>query len=147
MTWYNCLQNARKWHVGNNLGVQTPPCCIPCNSQIIGSRIHKKMVMVFNPELGNWWWQFLKDRVASESVLEVSANISRYKEILSDSLGHCQLGKTLIQSTGVKSKFKVNYKWQMAIYKWFGATNSLQMVTAAMKLKDTYSFKGTYKAY
>ena len=35
---------------------------------------------------------------------------SRYKEILSDSLGHCQLGKTLIQSTDVKSKFKVNYK-------------------------------------
>ena len=99
-------------------------------------------MMAFNPALGNWWWQFLKDSVASESVLEVSANISRYKEILSDSLGHCQLGKTLIQSTGVKSKFKVNYKWQTAIYKWFGAPKSLQIMIAAMKLKDAYSLEG-----
>ena len=51
--------------------------------------------------------------------------------------------KTKIMANGPITSWQINGKqWKQWLTLFFGAPKSLQMVIAAMKLKDTYSLKG-----
>ena len=51
--------------------------------------------------------------------------------------------KTKIMASGPTTSWELDGKqWKQCQTLFFGAPKSLQMVTAAMKLKDTYSFEG-----
>ena len=51
--------------------------------------------------------------------------------------------KTKIMASGPNTSWEIDGKqWKQCQTLFFGAPKSLQMVTAAMKLKDTYSLEG-----
>ena len=51
--------------------------------------------------------------------------------------------KTKIMASGPITSWEIDGKeWKQWQTWWFGAPKSLQMVTAAMKLKDAYSLEG-----
>ena len=51
--------------------------------------------------------------------------------------------KTKIMASGPITSWEIDGKqWKQCQTLFFGAPKSLQMVTAAMKLKDTYSLQG-----
>ena len=50
--------------------------------------------------------------------------------------------KTKIMASGPIISWKIGKQWEQCQTLFFGAPKSLQMVIAAMKLKDTYSLEG-----
>ena len=50
--------------------------------------------------------------------------------------------KTKIMASGPITSWQMGKQWKQCQTLFFWAPKSLQMVTAAMKLKDAYSFKG-----
>ena len=51
--------------------------------------------------------------------------------------------KTKIMASGPFTSWKIDEKqWKQWLNSFWGALKSLQMVAAAMKLKDAYSFEG-----
>ena len=50
--------------------------------------------------------------------------------------------KTKIMASGPITSWEMEKQWKQCQTLFFGAPTSLQMVTAAMKLKDTYSLEG-----
>ena len=52
--------------------------------------------------------------------------------------------KTKIMASGPIISWQMGKQWKQWLTLFWGASKSLQMVTAAMKLKDTYSWKESY---
>ena len=50
--------------------------------------------------------------------------------------------KTKIMASGPITSWQVDGEWKQWLTLFWGAPKSLQMVTAAVKLKDTYSLEG-----
>ena len=50
--------------------------------------------------------------------------------------------KTKIMASGPIASWEIGKQWKQCQTLFWGAPKSLQMVTAAMKLKDTYSLEG-----
>ena len=50
--------------------------------------------------------------------------------------------KTKIMASGHTTSWEIGKQWKQCQTLFFWAPKSLQMVTAAMKLKDTYSLEG-----
>ena len=50
--------------------------------------------------------------------------------------------KTKIMASGPITSWEMGKQWKQWLTLFWGAPKSLQMVTAAMKLKDTYSLEG-----
>ena len=50
--------------------------------------------------------------------------------------------KTKIMASGPITSWQMGKQWKQCQILFFGAPKSLQMVTAAMKLKDAYSLEG-----
>ena len=50
--------------------------------------------------------------------------------------------KTKIMASGPITSWQIEKQWEKCQTLFWGAPKSLQMVTAAVKLKDTYSFEG-----
>ena len=50
--------------------------------------------------------------------------------------------KTKIMASSPITSWQIGVEWKQWLTLFFGAPKSLQMVTAVMKLKDTYSLKG-----
>ena len=50
--------------------------------------------------------------------------------------------KTKIMASGPTTSWEMGKQWKQCQTLFFGAPKSLQMVTAAMKLKDAYSWEG-----
>ena len=49
--------------------------------------------------------------------------------------------KTKIMASGPVTSWEIGKQWKQCQTSFFGAPKSLQMVTAAMKLKDAYSLE------
>jgi len=81
--------------------------------------------MVFNPALGNWWWQ---PQTVSLKALQVFPGVKISSVIYS--LGHRQFVKALFESAGVKGKFRVSCKWQTGIHE--AGTISVLSTTASL---------------
>ena len=50
--------------------------------------------------------------------------------------------KTKIMASGPITSWEIEKQWKQCLTLFLGAPKSLQMVIAAMKLKDTYSLEG-----
>ena len=50
--------------------------------------------------------------------------------------------KTKIMASGSVTSWEIGRQWKQCQTLFFGVPKSLQMVTAAMKLKDAYSLEG-----
>ena len=53
-----------------------------------------------------------------------------------------KLQKTKIMASGPITSWEMGKQWKQCQTLFFGVPKSLQMVTAAMKLKDAYSLEG-----
>ena len=79
----------------------------------------------------------------AESEEELKSLLKKVKEE-SEKIGlKLNIQKTKIMAFGPITSWKIDGKqWKQWLTLFLGAPKSLQMVTAAMKLKDTYSLEG-----
>ena len=79
----------------------------------------------------------------AESEEELKSLLMKVKEE-SDNVGlKLNIQKTKIMASGPITSWQIDGKqWKQCQTLFWGAPKSLKMVIAAMKLKDTYSFKG-----
>ena len=79
----------------------------------------------------------------AESEEELKSLLMKVKEE-SEKIGlKLNIQKTKIMASGPITSWQIEVKqWKQWLTLFFGAPKSLQMVTAAMKLKDAYSLEG-----
>ena len=76
----------------------------------------------------------------AESEEELKSLLMKVKEE-SEKVGlKLNIQKTKIMASGPITSWQIEWKQWQSLF--FGASKSLQMVTAAMKLKDAYSLEG-----
>ena len=80
----------------------------------------------------------------AESEEELKSRVMKVKEE-SEKVGlKLSIQKNKIMVSGPITSWQIDGKqWKRRLTLFFGAPKSLQMVTAAMKLKDAYSLEGT----
>ena len=78
----------------------------------------------------------------AESEEELNCLLMKVKEV-SEKVGlKLNIQKTKIMASGPITSWQMGQQWKQCLTLFFWAPKSLQMVTAAMKLKDTYSLEG-----
>ena len=78
----------------------------------------------------------------AESKEELKCLLKKVKEE-SEKVGlKLNIQKTRIMASGPITSWQMGKQWKQCQILFFGAPKSLQMVTAAMKLKDAYSLEG-----
>ena len=78
----------------------------------------------------------------AESEEELKSLMMKVKEE-SERVGFkLNIQKTKIMASGLITSWEMEKQWKQCQTLFFGAPKSLQMVTAAMKLKDAYSLEG-----
>ena len=78
----------------------------------------------------------------AESKEELKSLLMKVKKE-SEKIGlKCNIQKTKIMASGPITSWKIDGETVEKVRLFWGAPKSLQMVTAAMKLKDTYSLEG-----
>ena len=78
----------------------------------------------------------------AESEEELRSLLMKVKEE-SEKVGlKLNIQKTKIMASGHITSWQMEKQWKQCQTLFFGAPKSLQMVTAAMKLKDAYSLEG-----
>ena len=78
----------------------------------------------------------------AESEEELKSLLMKVKEE-SEKVGlKFNIQKTKIMASGPITSWEIGKQWKQCQTLFFGAPESLQMVTAAMKLKDAYSLQG-----
>ena len=79
----------------------------------------------------------------TESEEELKSLLMKVKEESEEVGLTLNIQKTKIMASGPITSWEIDgEKWKQCQTLFFGAPNSLQMVTAAMKLKDAYSLEG-----
>ena len=80
----------------------------------------------------------------TESEEELKSLLMKVKEV-SEKVGlKLNIQKTKIMVSGPITSWKIDGEIVETVSDFFGAPKSLQMVTAAMKLKDAYSLEGKF---
>ena len=78
----------------------------------------------------------------AESEEELKSLLMKVK-VESEKVGlKLNIQKTKIMASGPITSWQMGKQWKQCQTLFWGAPKSLQMVTAAMKLKDTYSLEG-----
>ena len=78
----------------------------------------------------------------AESEEELKSLLMKVK-VESEKVGlKLNIQKTKIMASGPITSWEIGKQWKQCQTLFFGAPKSLQMVTAAMKLKDAYSLEG-----
>ena len=78
----------------------------------------------------------------AESEEELKSLLMKVKEE-SEKVGlKFNIQKTKIMASGSVTSWEIGRQWKQCQTLFFGVPKSLQMVTAAMKLKDAYSLEG-----
>ena len=78
----------------------------------------------------------------AESEEELKGLLTKVKEE-SEKVGlKLNIQKTKIMASSPITSWEIEKQWKQWLTLFFWAPKSLQMVTAAMKLKDTYSLEG-----
>ena len=79
----------------------------------------------------------------AESEEELKSLLMKVKEESENVALNLNIQKTKIMASGPITSWEIDGKqWKQCQTLFFGASKSLQMVTAAMKLKDAYSLEG-----
>ena len=79
----------------------------------------------------------------AESEEELKSLLMKVKEDCENIVFKLNIQKTKIMASGPITSWEIDGKqWKQYQTLFWGAPKSLQMVIAAMKLKDTYSLKG-----
>ena len=77
----------------------------------------------------------------AESEEKLKSLLMKVKEESEKVVLKLNIQKTRIMSSGPIASWEMGKQWKHCQTLFFGAPESLQMVTAAMKLKDTYSLE------
>ena len=81
--------------------------------------------------------------VMAESEEELKSLLMKVKEQRGKAGLKLNIQKTKIMASGPITSWQIDgEQWKKSLTLYFGAPKSLQMVTAAMALKDTYSLEG-----
>ena len=78
----------------------------------------------------------------AESEEELKSLLMKVKEESEKVDLKLNMQKTKIMASGPITSWQMGKQWKQCQILFFGAPKSLQMVTAAMKLKDAYSLEG-----
>ena len=120
-----CLFNLYAEYIMRNAGLEEAQAGI----QIVGRNIN-------NLRYGN------DTTVMAESEVELKNLLRKVKEE-SEKVGlKLNIRKTEIMASSTITSWEIGKQWKQCQTSFLGAPKSLPMVTAAMKLKDTYSLEG-----
>ena len=79
--------------------------------------------------------------IMAESKEELRSFLMKVKEEREKVVLKLNIQKTNIMASGPITSWEIGKQWKQCQTLFFGAPKSLQMVTAAMKLKDAYSLE------